>query len=504
MRAYSYLRFSTPEQAAGDSFRRQHEAAVAYCLQHRLELDADLSFHDLGVSAFRGDNAETGRLGDFVRAVQDGLVPRGSWLLVESLDRISRAVPRKAVRVLEDIVDLGITVVTLTDQRVYNRSTLDNDPLAFLAAFLIAIRANEESALKQRRIRAAWSAKRETAGDKPMTAISPAWLHLGAKGFEVIEARAALVRRVFELALSGVGASSIAGRFNEEGIDTFGRATMWHASYIKKILSNRSVLGEFTPHTLERDNENRKRRIPQQSVRDYFPAIVSEAVFADVNAQRAGRATGSRARNAVVSMMAGLARCSDCGATMTRVMKGTKKKGGRPKLVCTRARAKSGCRNYRTVDLERVENVIIAKREIIAAACPSGNDEADTLLNAAAERVEGLQHVVSLLIDEIIAGRASAALRDRLATCEAELDSARAELKDAAVVAALHDRIDIGRRVEEAEAVLSAAPVDKGMANAALRRLFTGAEIDAVTVALRWRHAPEAPPVELMHTFPSE
>ena len=48
-------------------------------------------------------------------AVNDGLVPKGSVLLVEALDRVSRQSARKAVRILEDIVEGGITVVTLND-----------------------------------------------------------------------------------------------------------------------------------------------------------------------------------------------------------------------------------------------------------------------------------------------------------------------------------------------------------------------------------------------------
>jgi hypothetical protein len=70
-RAFSYLRFSTPEQMKGDSFRRQSSMAAAYARQHGLELDVDLTFHDLGKSAFRGQNiGEAGRLGDFLEAVK--------------------------------------------------------------------------------------------------------------------------------------------------------------------------------------------------------------------------------------------------------------------------------------------------------------------------------------------------------------------------------------------------------------------------------------------------
>ena len=48
-KAYSYLRFSTPEQMGGDSFRRQWDAAKRYAERRGLDLDLKLTFHDLGV-----------------------------------------------------------------------------------------------------------------------------------------------------------------------------------------------------------------------------------------------------------------------------------------------------------------------------------------------------------------------------------------------------------------------------------------------------------------------
>ena len=59
-KAYSYLRFSTPEQMRGDSYRRQSEAATSYAERHGLALDTNLTFEDLGVSGFRGANASEG------------------------------------------------------------------------------------------------------------------------------------------------------------------------------------------------------------------------------------------------------------------------------------------------------------------------------------------------------------------------------------------------------------------------------------------------------------
>ena len=55
-RAYSYVRFSTPQQAAGDSLQRQKDKAAKYALEHGLTLDTELKMMDLGVSAHRGKN----------------------------------------------------------------------------------------------------------------------------------------------------------------------------------------------------------------------------------------------------------------------------------------------------------------------------------------------------------------------------------------------------------------------------------------------------------------
>ena len=195
-RAYSYVRFSTPEQQRGDSFRRQMVLAREYADRHGLELDDTLDLQDLGLSAYRGANAESGRLGEFLELVRAGHIPRGSYLLVESLDRLSRQKARKALRPLEDIIEAGVYVVTLFDGRVYDLESIDGTDL--LIAILFMIRAHEESETKGRRLRHAWEQKRTKAANPDarvrLTAIAPAWLRAEGEGFAVIEEYASVVR----------------------------------------------------------------------------------------------------------------------------------------------------------------------------------------------------------------------------------------------------------------------------------------------------------------------
>ncbi len=131
-KAYSYLRFSTPEQSVGDSFRRQTALAQEYAIRHGLDLDAELTFRDLGISAYRGKNARKGALGAFLKAVDDEIVPEGSFLLVESLDRVTRQDPWEALPLFQLIIIAGITIVTLQDGKSYSRAEMRENPIRIL------------------------------------------------------------------------------------------------------------------------------------------------------------------------------------------------------------------------------------------------------------------------------------------------------------------------------------------------------------------------------------
>ena len=140
-KAYSYLRFSTPEQEKGDSKRRQAALAEQYAVEFGMELDTELNLHDLGVSAFRGTNAATGALSLFLDAVKRGIVAKDAYLLVESLDRVSRETAYDAQLTLQNIISHGITVVTLIDRREYSREVLRADPMAIMYALMVFVGA---------------------------------------------------------------------------------------------------------------------------------------------------------------------------------------------------------------------------------------------------------------------------------------------------------------------------------------------------------------------------
>ncbi len=498
-KAYSYLRFSTPDQMRGDSFRRQALLAREYAIKHGLELDETLTFHDLGVSAFRGRNAEAGRLGDFLEAVQAGLVPRGSYLLVESLDRISRQAARKALRVLESIVDDGVTVVTLSDGRAYDEATLNDDPMSLMLALMIFIRSNEESAMKARRLKAAWEGKRAEAASKVLTARGPAWLELTpGRNWKVREERAEIVRRIFDMAAAGKGQNLISSILNREGVPTFGDSTRtpgkhWHRSYILRLLRSPAVVGTLVPHVVEH-GDGKKKRVAQKPIEGYYPAIVDRGVYERVQAMSLDTRSPLRGRHAaegtVRNILGGIATCPLCQGTMTRVSKGSRLKAGKPYLVCTKAKAGAGCA-YRAVRMEDVERALIENASYLTAMVPAPTEDGDVQakLRSVEIGIDALQEELSNLLDEL--GRSpSAAIRERVRETEAALEEAREEERS------LWERVSatngplLEQRVERLRKALHAAPIDTAQANLALRQVLSSATINYLSgrLELHWTH----------------
>ena len=149
-KAYSYIRFSSPEQEEGDSLRRQLEASQKYAEQHRLELDTTLNMKDLGLSAFKGFHKTKGALGKFLQLVEAGRIDSGSVLIVENLDRLSRQHVLEALTQFISIIKAGIRLVTLQDGMEYSTESIDKNWTQLIISITYMARAYEESDTKSK------------------------------------------------------------------------------------------------------------------------------------------------------------------------------------------------------------------------------------------------------------------------------------------------------------------------------------------------------------------
>ena len=393
-KCYSYIRFSTPEQSKGDSLRRQLEMSERYAREHGLILDP---MHDLGLSAFKGEHRTKGTaLGRFLSLVNDGKIQRGSTLLVESLDRLSREQVSDAYDQFRNIIKAGVRIITLGDGMEYTRESLDANIGQLMFSLIIMSRANDESATKSRRLKASWSNKRGMIGSRKMTARAPAWLELSVDKtvFKIIPERGEIIRRIFNDKLAGKGTRLIALELNHQKAwlpniqKRNGGPPEWRESYVQKILRSVAVIGEYQPHQLSTDSEGKTERKPiGESIKGYFPAVVSEKVFYSVQErlkQDIARAGNGGGRNGIISNLFGhIAKCGYCGASAAYVSKGNASQGGKSYIVCDAARRDvSNCkRTYIRYD-EFEEMILTYCKGLNPADLLPGNEERESALQA--------------------------------------------------------------------------------------------------------------------------
>jgi DNA invertase Pin-like site-specific DNA recombinase len=308
--------------------------AADYAALHNLTLDNN-TYQDLGLSAFTGKNYAEGMLGAFIKAIDLGKILKGSYLLVEALDRLTRTDINIALQLLQKITNSGIILVTLQDGQVYSAErNIQDHGIGLIISIMKLSQGHEESAKKQFRVSEAWKAKRaEAVTGKKMSAIAPAWLKLSDDRMSWIEIpeKVEIVRRIFDLSLTGMGTPTMAKLFNSERIPTMQRAKIWTFGTINAILKNESVTGTYTPKKVESD-----------SIKGYYPKIVSDSKYYQVRETLKKRQwVGGHNVHRVLNLFSGISFCGHCGSPM-RVKSAIT--GSKTYLNCQTAKASDHCK----------------------------------------------------------------------------------------------------------------------------------------------------------------
>jgi DNA invertase Pin-like site-specific DNA recombinase len=364
--AFSYVRFSSPKQREGDSLRRQTQAAAEWCARNKVPLDTSLTLHDKGCSAFRGmhrDNPDKHALALFLKLVERGRVRPGDYLLVENLDRLSREHIQPAMLLVLNLLQAGVRIVQLKPSEMVFDDRSDALPVMMMMVELS--RGHSESAMKSSRVGAEWKARREQMRSKGvvLTRNLPAWVEEHDGKLRLIPGRAAVVRRVFQLAAAGYGHQRIAQTLTREKVPPFGsfeeytvrdEATgkeevrrrapagerlgsgQWTRAYIYRILSDRRAAGEYQP--LLDDGTPDGPALP-----DYFPWVVTveEWYAARAGAARRGAANGHKTNGSSkhVDVFAGLVKDARDGGAVYCV---TRSAAGKHTRVLVNANGREG------------------------------------------------------------------------------------------------------------------------------------------------------------------
>ena len=342
-RVFSYLRVSSRAQdrEGADGLQRQEQMARDWCRVHGRQLDPlDLGLVDAGVSAFRGKNlAAGGPLGQFLAMASSGQLGADPVLLIEDLDRFSRAAAIDVIpTVVRDVAAAGVTLISLRDGLTVSRATLQDDPSTWYRLIGAVQAAHDYSRRLSDRIKSARAAERDAIrrGEPKRTGRLPFWIGWNPDDgvFTLDPDWSAVVRRIFDLCIDGNwGGTRIAAQLNGEGIRTKAGAA-WSVRSVINILQDRACLGEYQPHRrtfveiTDALGRTTRKRVdePLGDPIDRYPAVVDSGRWALAQERIAGRVQQGGPRSLFRCPLQGLANCARCGGLVSMTYS---RRGGR-------------------------------------------------------------------------------------------------------------------------------------------------------------------------------
>src|SRR5262249_6012293 len=130
-------------------------------------------------SGFKGDHRRKGELGLLIADAKAGAFEPGTVIVVEAWDRLGRLIPNKQIKLIEELLELGIDVGICRLDDVFTYADFGTHKWTTLAVFVQL--AYQESLQKSERIASVWQARRKAArekrgADRVMYNRLPAWL----------------------------------------------------------------------------------------------------------------------------------------------------------------------------------------------------------------------------------------------------------------------------------------------------------------------------------------
>ena len=313
-KAYAYVRYSSAIQATGDSENRQLTALDLFETNTGTPI-AEVVY-DKGKSAFRGDNARSGNFKEMLDRMDSGAIRSGDYLVVESIDRITRQRVLDGVELLQGILKKGINIYTTVDKKTYSYNDPSRDFENLLMISLIAKRANEESETKSNRLLSVWKARKEKAKNGEVIIKKgksvPYGLRVEDGKFVIRKDEQEEIQRLFELLLQ-FGINTAITKINETSLKK------WSNGSLNKIIKHKTVIGCMTTHRIEYTQDGKARKILTGYIENYYPNIIKPSLFykvIDVMSKRKQKNWSGRRAEQDFNIFKHCIFCSECGGKL--------------------------------------------------------------------------------------------------------------------------------------------------------------------------------------------
>ena len=363
-----------------------------------VEYHPDLSPSDLGVSGYSGRHLEAG-LGELLEVAKSGRIGEGWFVLVEAYDRLGRLEPLVMINLLQQLINTGVTLVTLDDNQEYSRESITADAGQLFMIVGKTQAAHAFSTQLSSRIKASYKSRRESAAQGNVVARRTLFF-LDSQTGKLKYPEADVARELIELFLAGKGERIMYRHLMKQLPD----CGMKSHNTLGKMLRNRTCIG-YWGETL------------------MYEPLISEEVFYSIQ-----QTLESRERTLISTpnhfLLTVIAKCGVCGKNMRTA----NPKGRAARAVCsTRAKkGPEGCSMSNTIAYSALDWI---RTDVQAAALERhANTQQQSTSTAELIEVDGKTREVQAKIDNLLTvleDQVSDALTKRLGTLETELDSLR-------------------------------------------------------------------------------
>ncbi|WJM91614.1 recombinase family protein [Pseudomonas brenneri] len=353
-KAYAYVRYSRAIQATGDSENRQLTALELFETSTGTKIVEVV--YDKGKSAFRGDNARSGNFKEMLDRMQSGAIRRGDFLVVESIDRITRQRVLDGVELLQGILKKGINIYTTVDKKTYSYNDPSRDFENLLMISLIAKRSNEESETKSGRLLSAWKARKARAENGEVIIKKgksiPYGLRVEDGKLVIHKEEQEEIKTLFELLLK-FGINTAIAKINETSLKK------WNNGTLSKIIKHKTVIGCMATHRIEYTADGKSKKILTGFIENYYPNLIEPSLFykaVDVLKSRKQKNWSGRRTEQDFNIFKHCIFCEKCGGKMYYDHRGSRYKGKiYPFFKCDNARVQ---KHICTADNIRFEYVL--------------------------------------------------------------------------------------------------------------------------------------------------
>ena len=303
-----YARVSRDGEVKHHSIEAQKKFLQEYIDQHPDWEFVDF-YVDEGVTGTKLDRPELNRM---MRDAHDGKI---DIILTKAVSRFGRNTSA-VLRMLQELRELGVAVI-FDNEHV---STADPEGMFYLQSLCVMAEAEARQNSEYQK----WAIRNRYKEGIPNT-FHPYGYKLIDHELQVIPEEAEVVRKIYELYLSGMGIQSISKALNKDGIPSRDGA-LWRDSTVYRILHNEVYVGDlllqktYICDYLSKKKKPNQGNLPQYLVTGCHEAIIDQDTYDKVQAETLRRKklynTENRARPQEERVFSKLIYCEHCNKAL--------------------------------------------------------------------------------------------------------------------------------------------------------------------------------------------